>query len=77
MRAPFRKSIGGDFDRIDLDAGGHDGSDWLHLVMRVGSDVERVQMTLRSDEAVRDLHYALGRYLAHIETEDAKSLKRG
>lgn len=61
----FRKSIGGDFDRIDLEA--YSGTDWLNITMRVGYDVDRVTITLRSHEAIRDLHYALGRYLALAE----------
>jgi hypothetical protein len=66
-RAPWTKTVGGDFDRIDLSS--VRGSDWLKLEMRVGSDVERIVMELRSDEAVRDLHYALGRYLAHLDDQ--------
>ncbi len=57
----WEKSICGDFDRIDITAHRHD--DWLRIEMRVGHDVERVHMQLRSTEAVRDLYYALGRYL--------------
>jgi hypothetical protein len=64
-REPFSKSFGGDFDRIDLTS--HRDGQWLIIETRVGSDVERIRMELRSDEAVYDLHYALGRYLAHIE----------
>jgi hypothetical protein len=64
----FRKSLGGDFDRIDVWS--LPGSDWLEIEMRVGLDVERVRLTLRSEEAVRDLHYALGRYLATLPTKD-------
>lgn len=66
MRGPWSKSVGGDFDRIDLSASGGE-SDWFHVEMRVGHDVRRIRITLRSDEAVRDLHYALGRYIAHME----------
>lgn len=69
-RRAFTKSVGGDFDRIDLSST-NDGH-WLTIEMRVGYDVERIRMELRSDEAVRDLHYALGRYLAHLD-EAAKS----
>ena len=58
----WSKTIGGDFDRIDVSSDRL--SDWLEIEMRVGYDVSRVKMTLRSTEAVRDLHYALGRYLA-------------
>ena len=50
-RAGWKKTVGGDFDRIDLTNVA--GSDWLTLEMRVGNDVERVRMTLRGDEAVR------------------------
>lgn len=64
MRRPFHKTISPDFDRIDIITSGE--SEWLTIEMRVGNDVERVRMQLRSDEAVRDLHYALGRYLAHL-----------
>ena len=64
MSKAWSKTIGGDFDRIDLSSGMN--SDWLKIEMRIGFDVQRVSMTLRSDEAVRDLHYALGRYLANI-----------
>jgi hypothetical protein len=66
-RTGFTKSIGGDFDRIDLSA--ISGSDWLTLEMRVGYDAERIRMTLRGDEAVRDLHYALGRYIAGLDDQ--------
>ena len=66
-RAGWKKTVGGDFDRIDLTNVA--GSDWLTLEMRVGNDVERVRMTLRGDEAVRDLHYALGRYIAALDAE--------
>jgi hypothetical protein len=61
----FNKTVGGDFDRIDISAGGSD--EWLTIEMRVGWDVERVRMVLRSTEAVRDLHYALGRYLDTLD----------
>jgi hypothetical protein len=61
----FSKTICGDFDRIELSA--MQGSDWFHIEMHVGHDVETVRMTLRSYEAVRDLHYALGRYIALSE----------
>ena len=61
----WSKTVGGDFDRIDLSA--NTDSEWLTIEMRVGHDVERVCMTLRSPEAVRDLHYALGRYLAEVD----------
>lgn len=66
----FHKAVGGDFDRIDVSSNA--GSDWLTLEMRVGHDVERVMMTLRSTEAVYDLHYALGRYLTKVEEHKAK-----
>ncbi len=68
-RAVFHKSIG-TFDRIELKAMGVPGNDWLNIVMHVGHDVHEVQMTLRSDEAVHDLHYALGRYLEHIKGKE-------
>jgi len=61
----FKKSICGDFDRIDIEAS--QKSEWLTLTMRVGNDVDRVMMTIRSTEAVRDLHYAIGRYLETIK----------
>lgn len=61
----WSKTIGGDFDRIDLAADSLD--QWLTIEMRVGNDVERVRMTLRSTEAVRDLQYALGRYLDSVD----------
>lgn len=64
-RSPFSKTIG-DFDRIVLSASGAAESEWLNIEMHVGFDAEVIRMTLRSDEAVADLHYALGRYLAHI-----------
>jgi hypothetical protein len=67
MRGPWSKSVGGDFDRIDLSTNGGHPNSWLEIEMRVGNDVERRSITLRSDEAVRDLHYALGRYIAHME----------
>ncbi|MEN3145702.1 hypothetical protein ABCW43_00145 [Neorhizobium sp. IRAMC:178] len=68
----WSKTIGGDFDRIVLT--GQDGQ--LTLEMRVGYDVERVQVSLRSEEAVRDLHFALGRYLAHIgQSPDPESYR--
>jgi len=54
----WSKTICGNFDRIDITANHYD--DWLHIKMDVGGGVH---MTLRSTEAVRDLHYALGRYL--------------
>lgn len=62
-RAPFYKTMG-EFDRIEIRS--HGNNDWLDIIMHVGHDVETVKMTLRSDEAVRDLHYALGRYLAQL-----------
>lgn len=61
----FGKTIGGDFDRIDISGGGSD--EWLTIEMRMGLDVKRVQLVLRSTEAVRDLHYALGRYLDTLD----------
>lgn len=67
-RAPFHKTMG-DFDRVELNAQGFAGNDWLAITMHVGNDVDQVTITLRSDEAVRDLHYALGSYLAHISPE--------
>lgn len=67
MRPPFHKAIGGDFDRIDIGTSGGHADSWLVIEMRVGNDVERRSITLRTDEAVRDLHYALGRYIAHME----------
>lgn len=70
MREPFHKTIGGDFDRIDLDCAG--GFDWLTMEMRVGHDAERIRMILRSDEAVRDLHYALGRYIASLDRAEGR-----
>lgn len=65
MRSGFHKTVGS-FDRIELSASGRDGSEWLDLTIHVGLDAERISMTFRSDEAVRDLHYALGRYLESI-----------
>lgn len=67
MKPAFQKSVGGDFDRIDIES--YSDDDWLRITMRVGHDVERVAITLRSTEAVRDLHYALGRYLEHMEAK--------
>lgn len=68
-RKPFSKTIGGDFDRIDLSALGDPGNEWLKLTMHVGRyGDETVVLTLRGDEAVRDLHYALGRYIAQLPT---------
>lgn len=64
-RRPFHKSIG-TFDRIEVKSIG-DSSEWVDIVMHVGNDVQTVTMTLRSDEAVRDLHYAIGRYLDSIQ----------
>lgn len=61
MNISFDKVIGGDFDRVTINTSR--SSDWMTIEMRVGWDVERVTMTLRSFEAISDLHYALGRYL--------------
>lgn len=63
-RHAFRKSIG-TFDRIEVNASG-DSSEWVHLIMHVGNGAETVTMTFRSDEAVRDLHYVIGRYLNQL-----------
>lgn len=68
FRSMFSKSVCPGFDQIDLQS--LENSEWLTITMRVGGDVERVTITIRSDEAVRDLHYALGRYLAHIEAAE-------
>lgn len=65
IRSPFHKTMGS-FDRIELNHEAHPGSEWLDITMHVGLDAKRITMTLRSDEAVRDLHYALSRYLDHI-----------
>lgn len=62
----FHKVIG-EFDRITVDALGEPGSEWLTITMRVGYTNTDITMQLRSTEAVRDLHYALGRYLDHLE----------
>lgn len=59
-RQPFHKSIG-DFDRIELNAIG--GDSWVTLTMHVGDGAKTIEMTFRSDEAVRDLHYIITRYL--------------
>jgi hypothetical protein len=64
--APYFYKTFGKFDRIEVEAAGG-GSDWLDIVMHVGHDVSTVRITLRSEEAVRDLHYTLGRYLAELE----------
>lgn len=64
-REPFSKSIG-TFDRIEIKSV---GSDWLTLSQHVGNDARIVDMVFRSDEAVRDLHYAISAYLAHINKE--------
>lgn len=66
----FRKTVGGiygygDFDRIELT--GSDDSDWLTLVMHVGYSEDKVAIIIRGDEAVRDFHYALGRYVTLLD----------
>jgi hypothetical protein len=66
----FGKQLGGDFDRIDLKAS--HASDWLNITMHVGHDVQRITMTLRSEEAVRDLHHGLTRYLELLDRERAR-----
>lgn len=63
-RQPFHKTMG-DFDRIEMVAYG--GDEWMSLTMHVGFDAGQVTMTFRSDEAVQDLHYAIGRYLEHVK----------
>jgi hypothetical protein len=70
----FHKSFGGDFDRIDVSS--PHGSEWVTIEMRVGYDVERVQLQLRSDMAVRDLERALGDYLDMRNRERLEQLKR-
>lgn len=65
--AQFRKSFGGDFDRVDVTSS-HD-SDWVNIEMRVGYNVSATKIQLRSTDAVRDLHYALGCYLAKVDKE--------
>ena len=65
----WSKTICGDFDRIDLVSHKYN---YFQIEMRVGHDVERVRMQLRSEEAIRDLHYALGRYLTCLGEEKRK-----
>lgn len=60
----FHKSLG-DFDRIEIDSTGE--SEWVTLTMHVGNAVEDVRMEFRSTEAVRDLHYGIGAYLAELD----------
>lgn len=60
----FDKTVCGDFDQIRIK--GDQDSDWLTLTMRVGYTDQEVRMVLRSEEAVRNLHYGLGRYLAKL-----------
>lgn len=60
MKRSFRKVMG-DFDTITVEK--DLTSDWVDLHMDVGNGVKRVTMTLRSEEAVRDLAYALQRLL--------------
>jgi hypothetical protein len=71
--AAWAKTIGGDFDRIELSA--HDCLGWLNIEMHVGHDADRVCMVIRSTEAVRDLHYALGRYLAEVDKAELAMLQ--
>jgi hypothetical protein len=74
MSISFNKSLCGDFDRIDLSS--LRDSDWLTIEMRVGYDVERVRMELRSTEAIRDLHYGLGRYLELLDEDRQQRLRQ-
>lgn len=56
----FQKSLcSGHIDSIDV----YENGGWLHITQHVGRDVDSVRMILRSEEAIRDLHYALSRYL--------------
>lgn len=60
----FQKVIG-DFDRLTVTS--LEGSDWLSIDRVVGFTPEHETVTLRSTEAVRDLYYALGRYLTLVD----------
>lgn len=61
----FEKTVCGDFDQITIK--GSQNMDWMSLTMKVGYTDHLVTMTLRSEEAVRDLHYGLTRYLAKCD----------
>lgn len=60
MKDSFKKVIG-EFDRIIVEKEFTSESVYLH--MDVGNGVERVTMIFRSEEALRDLQYALHRLL--------------
>jgi hypothetical protein len=66
----FSKQLGGDFDRVELRS--HHSSEWLNITMHVGHDVEQITMTLRSEEAVRDLYHGLTRYLDLVDRERSR-----
>lgn len=63
----WSKTLSAGFDEVRISS--HRSSEWVDFEIRVGKDVERVRFTLRSTEALRDLHYALGRYLHEIDLE--------
>lgn len=68
--AQFSKTICPGYDEIELSS--FRDSDWLTITMRVGNDTHDVVMTIRSNESVRDFHYALGRYVAVMEEEERR-----
>lgn len=61
----FHKIISPDFDRIDVQASSN--TDWLTITMDVGLGVGHAEIIIRNHESVRDLHYALGRYIELLE----------
>ncbi len=64
----FSKTICPGFDEIEV--AGSRGSEWLTITQKVGNDVDRQKIVIRSHEAARDLHYALTRYIAHVDKEE-------
>ncbi len=72
MFLDFKKTISPDFDRIDVST--RFGSEAMDIQMQVGNTSERVKITIRSEESIRDLHYALSRYL--ILLDESKQRQR-
>ena len=68
MTVNFQKTIGPDFRRVEVSAS--DRSEWLNITMtfnNINEESEKVRMTFLTTEDVRDLHYALTRYLQKLD----------
>lgn len=59
-----------DFDRLELRA--YRDSHWLTLEMKIGCTENRAKIVIRNHEQVRDLHYALGRYIALMDAQEGR-----